>query len=267
VGEGWDNSVWVLEEQWAFRFPRREIAIPGVERELDVLPRLAPLLPVPIPLPRFVGKPSERFPWPFFGARLLPGREPADADLDDEMRADLGAELGRFLRVLHDAELAVVLPVDPLGRADMAIRVPRARQCLTEVEVAGIWHVPARVAEVLDDALQLPSPESAVVVHGDLHVRHVLVEDQRLSAVIDWGDACRGDPSIDLQLVWSWLPPAGRARFVEAYGSIDHARLLRARTAALYFSAMLASYAHSVGNANLERESIAGLERTLVDWD
>ena len=30
LGEGWDNSVWVVEERWAFRFPRREIAIPGV---------------------------------------------------------------------------------------------------------------------------------------------------------------------------------------------------------------------------------------------
>ena len=51
LGEGWDNSVWVVEEEWAFRFPRRAIAIPGVERELAVLPRLAPLLPVPIPSP------------------------------------------------------------------------------------------------------------------------------------------------------------------------------------------------------------------------
>ena len=30
LGEGWDNSVWVVEERWAFRFPRREIAIAGV---------------------------------------------------------------------------------------------------------------------------------------------------------------------------------------------------------------------------------------------
>jgi hypothetical protein len=30
---------------------------------------------------------------------------------------------------------------------------------------------------------------------------------------------------------------------------------------------MLAYYADSVRNASLLRESIAGLERTLVDWD
>ncbi|MCI0636004.1 MAG: phosphotransferase, partial [Actinobacteria bacterium] len=84
LGEGWDNSVWAVEEAWAFRFPRRQIAIPGVERELAILPRLAPLLPVPIPAPRFVGVPSDRFGWPFFGAPLLAGQEPADAELDHE---------------------------------------------------------------------------------------------------------------------------------------------------------------------------------------
>ena len=104
LGEGWDNSVWVVEDMWTFRFPRRGIAIPGVERELVVLPRLAPLLPVPVPEPRFVGVPSERFPWPFFGAALLGGLEVADAGLSEDARSELGAELGRFLRGLHDIE-------------------------------------------------------------------------------------------------------------------------------------------------------------------
>ena len=43
VAEGWDNAVWLVDERWAFRFPRRAIAIPGVEREVAVVPRLSPL--------------------------------------------------------------------------------------------------------------------------------------------------------------------------------------------------------------------------------
>ena len=84
LGEGWDNSVWLVEERWAFRFPRRELALPGVRRELAVSPRLATLLPLPIPVPTFVGKPTDRYRWPFFGAPLLRGREAADASLVDE---------------------------------------------------------------------------------------------------------------------------------------------------------------------------------------
>ena len=72
LAEGWDNAVWVLDERWAF--PRRAIAIPGVERELATLPRLASLLPLPVPEPVFVGRPADGYPWPFFGSRLLPGK-------------------------------------------------------------------------------------------------------------------------------------------------------------------------------------------------
>ena len=48
---------------------------------------------------------------------------------------------------------------------------------------------------------------------------------------------------------------------------VDDERLLRARATALYFCAILGGVRRHVGNANLERESVAGLERTLVDWD
>jgi aminoglycoside phosphotransferase (APT) family kinase protein len=269
-GEGWDNAVWVVEERWAFRFPRRAIAIPGVERELSVLPRLAPLLDVPIPVPSFVGQRGERYPWPFFGGGLLPGREVADAELDSEARVALGTELGQFLRALHAPEMRAqvdpddVLPIDPLGRADMDKRVSMARQYLGELESTGVWQGNGAVARVLDGASRL-APKERVFVHGDLHLRHVLVDDGSLTGVIDWGDCCTGDPSIDLQLAWSMLPPEGREAFLAEYGAVDGDVHSRARVLALGLCAMLAIYAHSVGNANLLRESVAGLERTLVE--
>ncbi len=267
LGEGWDNSVWVVEDMWTFRFPRRGIAIPGVERELVVLPRLAPLLPVPVPEPRFVGVPSERFPWPFFGAALLGGLEVADAGLSEDARSELGAELGRFLRVLHDIELDVDLPDDPIRRADTPFRVERTRERLDTSEALGVWTPPPEVERILAQAEQLEPSRHRVVTHGDLHLRHVLVENGALSGVIDWGDMCRSDPAIDLMLVWSLLPRSGRERFVGEYGPVDEEARLRARVLALFLGLTLALYGRDVGNEGLERECLAGLERTLVDWD
>src|ERR1700761_8530181 len=68
LAAGWDNTVMTVDGTWLFRFPRREVALAGVRREIALLPQLAPLLPLPVPDPRFAGRPSERYPWPFFGA-------------------------------------------------------------------------------------------------------------------------------------------------------------------------------------------------------
>ena len=61
LGTGWDNTVYLVDEAWVFRFPRREIAVAGIEREIAVLPRLT-ALPIAIPTPRFIGTGSSRYP-------------------------------------------------------------------------------------------------------------------------------------------------------------------------------------------------------------
>ena len=86
LATGWDNTAFAVDDRWLFSFPRRAIAVPGVRREIEVLPRLAPMLPLPIPNPVFVGQPTDRYGWPFFGAALLPGRELADSALPDSER-------------------------------------------------------------------------------------------------------------------------------------------------------------------------------------
>jgi len=262
--EGWDNAVWVANEQWAFRFPRRTIAVPGVELEIATLPLLAPILPLPIPTPVFFGRPADGYPWPFFGSALLQGREACDAALDDEARVGLALEVAAFLRHLHAVDVPHELPIDPNGRAAMEFRVPRTRGQLAEVE--RLWRPPPAVERLLDEAERLPPAAPRAVVHGDLHFRHLLVDDAlRLSGVIDWGDLCRADPSVDLQLVWSFVPPAGRADVLRTYGPVTDEQLLRARVLALSLSAALAVYGHEERLANVEREALDGLERAATD--
>jgi len=268
LGEGWDNRVWLVDERWTFRFPRRAIVVPGLERELDVLPLLAPLLPLAVPVPVFRGRPAEEYPWPFAGSPFLPGRELADAAPPDAVRGALARPLGGFLRALHAVRLADHdLPADPLGRADMAIRVPWAEERLAEVERLGLWRRPPSVRRLLDAARTLPpTAEPATIAHGDLHFRHVLVgEHGEPTGVIDWIDVCRGDPSIDLCLLWSVLPPDPRAEALDAYGPVAEEQVLRARVLAVFLCATLAIYGRHEGMPALEREAVAGLDRAATD--
>jgi aminoglycoside phosphotransferase (APT) family kinase protein len=264
LAEGWDNSVWVVDERYAFRFPRREVAIPGLEREIAMLPKLAPLLPLPVPLPAFLGEPTEEYAWPFFGAELIPGVEAGVAELDDEARLEIALELAAFLRALHAVRLETELPHDPNGREDMAKRVGLAREELSELERLGLWNAPPQLDALLEEALRLSSPEAPAVVHGDLHFRHLLVEGRAASGVIDWGDVCVADPAIDLPLFWSFVPPQGRDAFLDAYGRINETQLLRARVLSIQLCAVLAHYGHSESQPELVRAGLDGLERTLT---
>jgi aminoglycoside phosphotransferase (APT) family kinase protein len=268
VAEGWDNTVWLVDGEWAFRVPRREIGVPGLRREMAFLPALAPLLPRPIPMPAFIGRPDDGYPWPFFGARYLPGTELADAG-DGADRDALARPLARFLRALHDATVlsavdpAGELPVDFNRRADMGFRVPRALERTAQLERLGMWRLPPDLEDAFEEARDLSAPEATALAHGDLHVRHLLVDGVgAIAAVIDWGDLCRADPAIDLMLVWSLLSPEARAVFLDEYGPVTDEQLLRARVLAVFLDATLALYARDGGMAALEREALAGLSRT-----
>jgi aminoglycoside phosphotransferase (APT) family kinase protein len=263
LAEGWDYAIWVANEEWAFRFPRREVAIPGVELEIVVLPQLAPQLPLPVPVPEFVGEPTEEFPWPFFGSRLLGGQELCDVSLDDRRRTEIGMELAAFLSALHDARVDFELPIDGNRRADMADRVPKTREQLAEIEQLGVWRRPPNVDRLLAEAERLrPPPEPTAVVHGDVHFRQLLADDEGLTGVIDWVDICRSDPAIDLSMFWSFLSPEGREAFLTAYGRVSEEQLARARVVALSLCAALARYGHLEGKLRVEREALDGLERT-----
>jgi aminoglycoside phosphotransferase (APT) family kinase protein len=265
LGEGWDTTVWLVDAKWVFRFPRRSYPVPGLENEIAYLPRLGSRLPLPIPNPTFVGRPSTAFRWPFYGAPFLPGDELADAELDDAARAALARPLAAFLRALHDVELGVELPIDPVRRADMAFRVPRTAERLAELESIGLWTPPPLVGGLLESARELPPSEPTATCHGDLHIRHLLVDEHGApSAVIDWIDLSRNDPSVDLVLYWSTLPPEGRTEFLDAYGALSEEQLLRARVLAFFLCATLAVWAHHEGVENVKREAVDSLERTAT---
>jgi aminoglycoside phosphotransferase (APT) family kinase protein len=146
----------------------------------------------------------------------------------------------------------------------MNIRVPRTRAALEQV--ASLWDGAQRSAAVLDAAERLPPDAEAVIVHGDLNLRHPLVsESGGLAGVIDWGDICRAPRSVDLPLYWSLVDTKSRAAFRAAYGPLTEDTLVRARVLALFFDATLAVYANDKGMDDLQTEALQGLDRTLID--
>jgi aminoglycoside phosphotransferase (APT) family kinase protein len=247
LGYGWDNAAFLVNDAYVFRFPRRAIAVPLIRTELAALPRIAPLLPVPIPVPSFAGSPSADYPWPFAGYPLLRGT-PLDAKRPSaHERALLASALGTFLRALHGAESKVaaasVLDGDLIGRLDHAKRLPQARARFADAAAAGVFadgdvFIAAMVRLAPNDA-----PRPAVVVHGDLYARHLLVDDTgAVAGVIDWGDIHLGDPALDLAAAKLVLPSTELDAFIANYGPVDAATWDRATYRAIHHAALELAY-------------------------
>lgn len=270
LAEGWDNAAFLVDGEWLFRFPRRAVAVAGVRLEMRLLPALAARLPLPVPDAALQGVPSPAFPHPFFGYRALAGREACDAGLDDAARTALAPALGGFLRALHAPalarELGADLPVDPIGRAAMAERIPKTRARIGELCAAGLWDDPGPLHRAIEPAANLPDEPRDSIVHGDFYFRHLLINAAgSVGGVIDWGDVSLNEPCVDLQICWGFLPPAARPAFLAAYRPVSPGQRAKARALAVFLGAVLAVYGERERLPAVRDEALAGLRRCLAE--
>ena len=98
------------------------------------------------------------------------------------------------------------------------------------------------VTAVGDAAIELPAWNGVPVwLHGDLHSGNLLVQQGRLSAVIDFGGLGVGDPACDVMAAWLFLSAENRAVF-RAVLQVDDATWARGRGWALSFGLIALPY-------------------------
>lgn len=224
---GTDHVIFRLGEHLSVRLPKIGWATGQGERESTWLPRLAPHLPVEVPVPVAVGRPADGFAHPWYVAPWLDGANPDPASDD---LVPLAVDLAAFVRALQRIP-ATGAPSTrpgrrggPLAAADSSTRVPAERlRAETGVDVdalLAVWEAGVR-------APAWAGP--AVWVHGDLMEGNLLVRDGRLTGVIDWGGLSAGDPAVELMVAWSLFDARSRAVYRDALGFVDDAMWLRGR--------------------------------------
>jgi aminoglycoside phosphotransferase (APT) family kinase protein len=181
--DGWDFKVLILGGEWVVRWPRHRLAVEEIEKEVELLPALGPLLPVMVPQFEYVS--CE--PW-LVAYRLIEGRPLVDED-PEGVRA--------FLDALHGIDADAI----PAPRPDWLETYREQAEEFRRLVLPLLDPHERAAGEALLAEVETLTGFASALTHSDLGPSHLLVHDGKLAGVIDWGDARIGDPALD----YAWL--------------------------------------------------------------
>ncbi|GAA2300724.1 aminoglycoside phosphotransferase family protein [Streptomyces kunmingensis] len=234
---GTSNVLFRLGDAYVIRLPRRSGSVPDFASERRWMPLLAARLPVAVPEPVAEGRPGHGFPYPWAVHRWLPGAIPDIGRL--EKPEALAEDLAAFVDALRRIDTAGA-PGAYRGRRPLAERDSDTRDVLGRL--ADTIDADTALA-VWDAAVRAPrGPLPDVWLHSDLQPGNLLVDDGRLSAVIDFECMGTGDPAVDLIVAWYVLDAGARRVFRESLGRTDADTWARGRGWALTVAAHELAY-------------------------
>src|SRR5688572_15318320 len=96
IGEGWDNSIFLVNKKIIFRFPRRQAAIALMERESILLNNLPDFSGINTPRLKYLGRPTATNPYPCQGYEIIEGCSGYQANLSEQDRHNNIVILAKF---------------------------------------------------------------------------------------------------------------------------------------------------------------------------
>jgi len=247
------HAIFRLGDELSVRLARRKGPTEPGGKEIEWLPRLAPLLSLDIPVPVAQGHPTGTYPWFWDVYRWLEG---ASAPVEKIDAIQAARDLAGFVAALQQADPAGA----PSGRGiPLMERDREVRYWLVRFDGD-----PAVTAE-WERALAAPPWDGPPVWHhGDLDVRNWLVKDGRISGVIDWGTMGVGDPACDVMVAWKLHSSAARNAFREALPT-DDATWERARGWVMSQAVAALAYYTPDNNPTLYHEAKNWLDLVLSE--
>jgi aminoglycoside phosphotransferase (APT) family kinase protein len=259
VSYGTDHDIYRLGDRLAARLPRIAWATKQAAKEAEWLPKLAPQLPLAIPVQLAIGRPAEGYPFAGSVYEWLPG-ENANRTIGDLNQA--AVDLAAFVNALRQIDVAAAQPRRPGSRGAPLVELDEGIR--TSIAELGDRIDGAAALASWEESLKAPAWDGDDVwVHGDLLPGNLLVVDGRLSAVIDFGCLNVGDPACDLQPAWNVFEGDSRARY-RAELQVDDASWLRGRGCALSQAVVALPYYWDT-NPGMIRQASSALAQVLAD--
>lgn len=244
-GQGFDNTVFLVNKKYIFRFPKTAEAARLLGDENQILPHLRPLLPLQIPNILFFGKPTQHYPYLFHGYEMMQGVSAYQVDLSEDDLKKCLHMLAKFLVKLHSIK---AVDAKNLGvksqlydRTTVQAVIASLQKRMQLVQKKNIIHLDKDFIENQINRSRdiFFSHDHDCLVHGDLDFRHLLLTNKNLTSIIDWSDIGIGHPVVDFVIIHQMFPVSMHKIFFHEYGVVAQDIWLYARLLALHRSLTL----------------------------
>ncbi|MEG0367407.1 MAG: aminoglycoside phosphotransferase family protein [Coprobacillus sp.] len=225
---GHDNRTFHLGNNMTIRLPSSLEYVAQVEKELKWLPILQQAISIPISSPLAKGEPETCYPFPWSINCFIEGETVNHNNIDKQT---LACELDSFLKELQAIDItdAPVAGQHNFYRGgDLHVYDAQTQAALIELKdtlpiekLNHIWQL----------ALSTQWINRAVWIHGDIAPGNLLVRNNHLCGVIDFGIMGVGDPACDYAMAWTFFDSDTRKEFLK---SLDDETINRARGWALW---------------------------------
>jgi aminoglycoside 2''-phosphotransferase len=201
---GWDDTVLILDNKIVFAFPKAaQESRSKFQKELLLLPKLQRRISLLIPTFSHIPKDHS-----FVGYRYISGVPLTRSDfarLSSPRQKIIARQIGQFLSELHGYPI----------RHPERLGIPAAWSledaetwCLDKLTTINkkLPLAKQKILEVLLSQKKSSHPFKPVLIHGDFTSDHILFDQKinRLSGIIDFGDAQIGDPANDIAKLWEY---------------------------------------------------------------
>ncbi len=225
---GWDNKTFHLGDAMSVRLPSGQEYAAQVAKEQKWLPILAQHLSIKISQPIAMGKPSKLYPFHWSIYQWIDGQSANTLKADDLDLNIIAVQLAEFLHELHKIDTTGG-PVTDRGGSPI-VYDGQARSAI--IQLRDLIDV-ATATSIWDAAIKSEWNRQPMWAHGDLSAGNILIKDNKLCAVIDFGSITIGDSACDLVIAWTFLRGESRQIFKNCM-NLDDDTWARARGWALW---------------------------------
>lgn len=205
LDHGWDDVVLILDSKFVFAFPRADKYIQEkFQKELRLMPKLAPKLPLPVPVFTHIARSGLFAGYPYIAGERL--RREVIETFNSSQRRCAAQTMAVFMQAMHQFPVRTARVCGVTKTWTVAEHRAWAADRLAYI----VKHLSKKQAQELqslfDSCMHSGLHERMCLIHQDLTSEHILFDTRtkKISGIIDFGEAQIGDPLNDLARMWEY---------------------------------------------------------------